>query len=281
MGMMKFAVLGDPIVHSKSPAIHTAAYRVLGLDWQYERFQVTSNELEDFLDARLTEFAGFSATMPLKERLYEIAVARDWVRDKASATLLSSNTLFRESGALAVANTDLIGAARAIEEFADQVISVAILGSGATAKSTALAAVSTAKNSQELMLFSRRSEPAEGIFEVIASAKPGIKCSWLPIEAAADFGGADLTINTIPGLAGIELEVDQKFGKSWVFDVTYNPWPSTLASQWPQDSRVSGLEMLVQQAIEQLKLFGAISSETDASLIHEVASQMRKAALAG
>lgn len=280
MGMMKFAVLGDPISHSKSPAIHTAAYRVLGLDWQYERFQVTSNDLEKFLDERLPEFAGFSATMPLKERLYEIAVARDWVRDKASATLLSSNTLFRESGALAVANTDLIGASRAIEGFANQVSSVAILGSGATAKSTALAAVTAAEHVHELTLFSRRSVPAEEIFDVISSAKPGTKCSWLPIEAAADFGGADLTINTIPGSADVELEVDQKFGQSWIFDVTYDPWPSPLASLWPEDSRVSGLEMLVQQALEQLKLFGALAKDAEATLIHKVLADMRGAALA-
>ena len=110
MGMMKFAVLGDPISHSKSPAIHTAAYRVLGLDWQYERFQVTSNGLEKFLDERLPEFAGFSATMPLKERLFEIACERAWGLDTASAKLRGSNTLYRNSDYLAVANTDFVGA---------------------------------------------------------------------------------------------------------------------------------------------------------------------------
>jgi shikimate dehydrogenase len=218
--------------------------------------------------------------MPLKERLFEIACERAWGLDTASAKLRGSNTLYRNSEYLAVANTDFVGASRAIEGFASQVSSVAILGSGATAKSTALAAVTAAEHVHELTLFSRRSESAEEIFEVISSAKPGTKCSWLPIEAAADFGGADLTINTIPSSADIELEVDLKFGQSWVFDVTYDPWPSPLASLWPEDSRVSGLEMLVQQALEQLKLFGALAKDAEASLIHEVLAEMRGAALA-
>ncbi len=275
---MKFAVLGDPIEHSKSPAIHNAAYRALNLDWEYNRHQVNASELETFLAEHLGDYQGFSLTMPLKEELFRIAGERGWQVDAISEALGCSNTLYRNGDGFAVANTDVLGAGHALRRLADTVESVAILGSGATARSVSVAIGNSFAKLAEITVFSRRSEPAEAIFELISSIGPGVKCSWLPLEAAADFGGADLTVNTIPASSGVELEIDRKFGQSWIFDVTYSPWPTQLASEWPAENRVSGLEMLIQQAIEQLGLFGAVQQELDPNEREKLATAMRSAA---
>lgn len=275
---MKFAVLGDPIEHSKSPAIHNAAYRALNLDWEYDRHRVNASELAAFLDQHLGDYQGFSLTMPLKEELFRIAGERGWQVDATSEALGCSNTLYRIGDSFGVANTDVLGARHALNHLADSVESVAILGSGATARSVSVAIATTFAKLAEITVFSRRSEPAEAIFELISSISPGVKCSWLPLEAAADFGGADLTVNTIPASAGVELEIDRKFGQSWIFDVTYSPWPTQLASEWPAENRVSGLEMLVQQAIEQLGLFGAVQQELAPNDREKLATAMRSAA---
>ena len=60
------AVLGSPIKHSLSPALHRAAYVALGLAWTYERFEVTEAELAGFVVARDSSWRGLSLTMPLK-----------------------------------------------------------------------------------------------------------------------------------------------------------------------------------------------------------------------
>jgi shikimate dehydrogenase len=278
MELMKFAVLGDPIAHSKSPKIHQAAYDFIGLDWSYERHQVGADELPAFLDAEQENFAGFSLTMPLKEALVAIAAERGWSSDAYSSTLNSANTLYRQpSGQWAIANTDVHGAGMAMAAISTSVDSIALLGSGATARSIALAISLGLATAKELTVFSRRPDPAENIFRLISIELPNAKCSWLPLEAAGDFGGADLTINTLPGSTVNEYEVDQSFAQSWLFDVNYEPWPTPLAQSWPDQNRISGLEMLIWQAVEQLRLFGAIPSAYDSGKIAELAEAMRAA----
>ncbi len=276
---MKVAVLGDPITHSKSPIIHQAAYDFLGLNWNYERHQVSRANLASFLDAELGNFDGFSLTMPLKEELVAIARQRGWAQDGFSSQLGVANTLFKDAGGnWCIANTDVYGAGMALTSVGNQVKTVAILGSGATVKSIALALGHINASLEELAVFSRRAEPAEEILGLTRIQLPQTKCIWLPLEAAGDFGGADLTINTLPGTVVNDYEVDRSFGESWVFDVNYQPWPSDLAQAWPQQNRISGLEMLTWQAIEQLRLFGAIKAHYDSDKFAELAVAMRAAA---
>ena len=64
------AVLGQPIAHSLSPVLHTAAYRAMGLDdWDYRSIEVGQDDLEPFLDSLDDTWAGLSLTMPLKRTI--------------------------------------------------------------------------------------------------------------------------------------------------------------------------------------------------------------------
>ena len=68
------AVLGSPIAHSLSPALHTAGYRALGLDeWEYTRADVAEHELVEFVAGLGPEWRGLSLTRPLKEVAFEVA----------------------------------------------------------------------------------------------------------------------------------------------------------------------------------------------------------------
>src|SRR5690606_27986517 len=62
----RLAVLGSPITHSRSPQLHTAAYRVLGLPWSYDAIEMTGERLPRFLDGLGDEWRGLSLTMPVK-----------------------------------------------------------------------------------------------------------------------------------------------------------------------------------------------------------------------
>ena len=259
MGVRKYAVLGDPVEHSLSPLIHQAAYVALGLQWEYSRIKVTEGELEGFLAEAGEEFSGFSLTMPLKDQLAAIADRNGWRIDDAARLLGSANTWFvdQEKGQTTVANTDLIGAMKALEELPSSVASLAVLGSGATARTLAMAALSSFTDLKSLTVFSRRAEPAQAIAHLMENKNRQAKFEWLPLEAAADFGGADLTVNTLPSAVANDIEVDMQFGDSYVFDVTYDSSADSAATNWPPANRVDGRTMLVHQALEQLRLFGA------------------------
>ena len=280
MGIRKFAVLGDPIDHSLSPVIHQAAYKALNLSWQYSRINVSEHRLATFLSEEVSNFAGFSLTMPLKDELVRIANERGWQIDDAAVLLGCANTLVRhDDGRIIVANTDLVGAKKALNVLPTSVTSAAIMGSGATARTLSLATLQVFGELESLTVFSRRPEPAQLIATLVEQTNAEVKFEWLPIEAAADFGGADLTVNTLPSAVSKTVEVDLPFSLSFVFDVTYDGGEDSPASQWPLENRVDGRSMLVYQAVEQLRLFGAFS-EGDRNVTEEVvASAMFSAIL--
>ena len=66
------AVLGSPIAHSLSPALHQAAYLELGLDWHYDRFEVDEEGLAGFVAGLDPSYRGLSLTMPLKAAALEL-----------------------------------------------------------------------------------------------------------------------------------------------------------------------------------------------------------------
>src|SRR5829696_1494278 len=91
------AVIGSPIAHSLSPALHRAAFEAAGLDWDYVAFDVPAGSGAGAVDAmRLLGFAGLSVTTPLKA---EVAAAVDRLAPAARA-LESVNTVVREGTAL-------------------------------------------------------------------------------------------------------------------------------------------------------------------------------------
>ena len=69
---MRCAVLGSPIGHSLSPTLHRAAYAELGLDWTYDRFEVTEDRLAGFVAGLDGPWRGLSVTMPLKVAVADV-----------------------------------------------------------------------------------------------------------------------------------------------------------------------------------------------------------------
>src|SRR5450759_395020 len=135
------AVLGSPIEHSLSPAIHRAAYDYLGLDWSYGRHEVVAAELPLFVAGLDDSWRGLSCTMPLKHAVVPLGQPDEIV------TLLGvGNTLVfdghpSDPAATRVRNTDVLGLEAALRS-ADAAgsTSALLVGNGATARS-ALAAV--------------------------------------------------------------------------------------------------------------------------------------------
>lgn len=266
----RFAVLGSPIAHSKSPAIHLAAYRVLGLDWEYGRAEVQKGLLRTFLAGLEDPWNGFSVTMPLKEEATRFAEELDPYAKLTGAT----NTLFQdEFGKWHGFNTDVFGIVQAVTEARIGLVKHAlIIGSGATATS-AMVAISVLNPAAHVEILARNPESRKALLAL--GKKLGLKVRRAGgLRAASRV--SNLTISTLP--AGSLDKQAVKLGKAlfWkpkgaLLDVAYNPWPSKLAAAWTaKDKRtISGLEMLIWQAVAQIRIFTTGSAERE--LPNEVA----------
>jgi len=238
-----FAVLGSPIEHSKSPAIHLAAYRELGLDWSYSKVQVEAAELSDYLAN--TDLAGCSLTMPLKDKAFDLADCEDAPAIKASA----ANTLVRVGENWLGYNTDVFGLSKALES--TNIDSVAIIGAGATARNAVIAVQQL--NPQASLQVLARNELAGNALVKFAKAL-GLNATFAP--APLNVTSVDLVISTVPASADVSAWFTGTTTNT-LLDVAYSPWPSRLASLWVAGGGnvVSGIEMLVWQAIAQIRVF--------------------------
>jgi shikimate dehydrogenase len=265
----RLAVLGSPIAHSKSPALHAAAYAVLGLDWEYGAVDVTGEALPGFLASRDEDWHGLSLTMPLKRDVMPLLAYRD---DTAELTAGANTVLFDRSGgslALRGFNTDVFGIVEAFGEVGvDSLGTVRILGGGATAASALVAARRLGAERIEVLV----REPARATALVELGASVGAE---VELGVLGSFTGArtpDAVISTIPGHSDAALEFPEELRSSSVlFDVAYDPWPSSLAVSWLSagGTVISGLEMLLHQAVAQVRVF--VNGAPDAVLADEPA----------
>lgn len=278
----RLAVLGSPIGHSKSPAIHAAAYAVLGLDWRYERFDVPEGELADFMASRGDGWRGFSVTMPLKQEALDFASTLA----PAASDIGAVNTLvFDDAGSAAPArgwNTDVTGFIAALSDAGvERASRVRLLGAGGTA--AAMVAALPSLQTEQLSIVVRAPERAQALAELASSLGVRVEVlTFAQFEAGpASSKAADLVVNTVPGDRD-HLTVDEAWVQGAVlFDVLYDPWPTKLAAHWLSAGGrvVSGLELLLAQALVQVRLFTGRGESEPLPQEAEVRTAMRSAAL--
>lgn len=266
MTAVRAAVLGHPIGHSKSPALHRAAYRLLGVDMDYGAFDLTEEQLPAFAARVRSEpgWRGLSVTMPLKAAFVPLV---DRVEGLAAELGVLNTVVVAESGAgpvLVGHNTDVIGITEAFRHAGlDRVSNPVVVGAGNTALASvaALARLGAARVEFLVRDASRTAEAAA------LAARLGLDVAVSPLDGgAARLAAADAVVSTLPPraadglaseLAGFAGDAAHDGAPHVLLDVAYDPWPSQLAAAWEaRGGRVlHGLEMLVYQAVEQVVLF--------------------------
>lgn len=247
MTATRLAVWGDPIAHSKSPDLHAAAYRVLGVDWQYGRRQVTVDTFAAALGALDDSWRGLSLTMPLKESAFRATASKD-----AHAELTGAVNTLLLGDAPAGYNTDVGGIVDALAEAGiAQAGVVRILGAGATAASALVAA--SELGASRVFVHARRPDRAAGLAAL--GARIDVVVEPQPLDAKP--WRADLTIATLPSGTVLPVAISMALAESGgaLFDAAYAPWPSALAASWGDGTVVSGLGMLLHQAVRQIRIF--------------------------
>lgn len=256
--VLNAAVLGSPIAHSLSPVLHRAAYRALGLrDWRYAAHEVDEEGFLPFVAGLDETWRGLSLTMPLKEVAFEVAAD---ISPTALATGAINTLVRRETGEWDAHNTDVHGVVAALggslRDAAAAPRSATVLGSGATARS-AIAALAELGVRHVRLAVRAAVRPAT----TRIAADLGLQVEQVSLERWAERGG--LVVSTLPAGAGAAAaavldghRLDGHRLEGTLLDVVYADWPTPLAVAAAAAGLtvVPGLDMLVHQAAEQVRL---------------------------
>jgi shikimate dehydrogenase len=245
----KAAVLGSPIAHSRSPQLHLAAYRALGLtDWTYDRIECGADELPDVVGGFGPEWVGVSVTMPGKFAALQFADERT---DRAEL-VGSANTLVRTPRGWRADNTDVDGVTGALGTATGAAV---VSGSGGTAPAAIVALAELGVT--DITIAARNADKAAGLVELARRVGAAVRFCDLNGDAVADaVTAAGVLVNTLP--ADVAARYAQFFaGAPVLLDAIYDPWPTPLASAVTAAGGrvISGLQMLLHQAFAQVEQF--------------------------
>lgn len=263
---LRAAVLGSPVAHSLSPAIHRAGYAALGLArWSYDAYDVGGEALASFVGGLDDSWRGLSLTMPLKEVAFEVAVTVSGVARAAA----SVNTLVRRpDGGWDGDNTDVAGLAGALGDVRHEGTAT-VLGAGATTRSAVLALRSLGVH--RVRVAARRPDAVEALQEWAAALPPPVPAiERAPLEAWPDTDDrlfvATLTPEPSVGMGELLAGSRRRHGGAVLLDVVYAGWPTPLARAATAEGMgvVSGVDMLVHQGAAQFRLFTGVEAPLSA-----------------
>jgi shikimate dehydrogenase len=253
------AVIGSPVRHSLSPAIHNAAFAALGIDWVYVAFEVAPGRGADALAAmRALQLRGLSVTMPHKE---DVAATVDEIAPAARALRAVNCVERRADGTLVGHNTDGDG-------FVDSLVAghgvspsgrrCTVLGAGGAARAVVDALARA--GATDVCVVNRSADRAE-----TAAALAG---AIGRVGSLDDVTGADLVVNaTSIGMGSDDLPFDPALLRAGqtVADLVYHPLETALLRSVRAAGAVpvDGLGMLVHQAARQLRIWTGLDAPVD------------------
>jgi len=252
-----YCIIGDPIDHSLSPAIHNAAFNALGLNCSYIAFRVQEGQLKDSLDSlRAINIGGFNVTMPHKIKVL------DYVDqcDKTVQLVGAVNTVNNDNGKFRAYNTDVIGFIKPLHKRKIDFngFEVFILGAGGAAQA-AVVALAGEKGIAKISIFSRNTERSKKLSSMVE--KLGLEAGIISgddIQLIAS--KSHLIINTTPlGMNNEKSLINSTNIRkdAIVYDIVYKPINTNLLENAKTAGAevVYGHEMLLEQAIASFKIW--------------------------
>jgi shikimate dehydrogenase len=246
---MRLALLGDPVAQSRSPAIHLAALRAVGIPGSYEARRVDAAGLEGALaELGAGTLDGLNVTMPLKGAAFAAVDGASTLAARAGAV----NTVSRRDGVVFGDNTDVdgIGDAWGSSELPDDA-PILVLGSGGAA-----AAALLALERPELLIASRRRGRGELLATRLGVAATEI--SWGAVVEGA------VVVNATPlGMNGESLPSGVVEGSVGLFDMAYGTSTTPAVTRAGHRPVVDGIDMLVAQAARSFQIWTGVPAPVE------------------
>ncbi len=255
MNMKKiYGIIGDPVSHSHSPAMHNAAFEKLGMDAVYLAFRVSPEEAGDAIrGGKSLGIAGLNVTIPLKEKALFFVNAEE-VAKKIGAI----NTLDFSSGTPVGYNTDGIGSLRVLKETTCEINgkNVLILGAGGAAKAISFYLDA---DGARVTIANRTKERATQLASKLRNADS----IGLDSELRKYVKDSDILINATsvgmhPNEDATLVNADMMHPDLVVFDIVYNPMETKLLNEAKRagvKKVVDGVKMLVYQGAASFKIW--------------------------
>ncbi len=235
-----FALLGDPVAHSLSPAMQNAAFRVLGLDAVYAAVRCPADRVATLMRTLADAGGGGNVTVPHK------AVAAEAVTGLEGGVPGACNTFWGSDGRLVGANTDVAGILGALERLEVAATSWLVVGTGGSARAVLAAAA------------------ARGVRVGVRSRSAGRRAAFLAAAAEpglppADEAECDLVVNATPlGLAPddpLPITPFETPSARWVLDLVYGRGGTPMVQAYAERgvAAADGREVLVGQGAAALE----------------------------
>ncbi len=260
--MKRVFLIGDPVAHSVSPAMHNAAFREEGIEWQYELLPTPVERLLQAVEQiRGDDCAGANVTIPHKET---ILAYMDCLTDRARA-LGAANTIIKRDGMLVGDNTDANGFLQPLIARGVDLVgaSTVIFGAGGAARAVAFALAESGVSSIALM--SRTSLRGRALAERISLCFPRLQVTVGDLDQITT---AQLCVNaTSVGMVPFSHASPLPPGAnvpagSVAYDLVYRPRRTMFLQQAERSGArvIDGLGMLVQQGAASLELWTGVSA---------------------
>ncbi len=257
--MDKYAVIGNPIAHSKSPEIHRRFAEQCKQELSYGALLSTEQNFKQDVSEFFKDGLGLNVTLPFKLQALEIADELSELAEKAGAV----NTLALENKKLVGYNTDGIGLIRDIQNNHKQTLknkNVLLLGAGGAARGVILPLLQ--EGVSRLLIANRTEQKAKDLLTQFSS--PVMES--LGLDAVPALKSIDMIINaSSAGLSGISANLPENLEKVFCHDMVYAAKDTPFISEAKQKGckqYSDGLGMLVEQAAESFFIWRKVRPET-------------------
>jgi shikimate dehydrogenase len=275
-------VIGDPITHSLSPAIHEYWLQKHDINGAYVPLRVHEQQFQTTIATLIdVGFVGFNVTLPHKERAFQIAQTHD----TASSICMACNTLVLQSNSvLHGMNSDSFGFIKMLEYMQQlhplEKNKVIVLGAGGAARAVVLAL--QMMHVKEIIIANRTLERAEALVNQLAHYNSESQLIALPYDDIfVHASSANAIINSV-SLDGHLTEtitpmIEQASPSCWIVDLSYGKNGTELTRLATHHKRltIDGLTMLLWQAVSGFEQWFGVTPTVDAGLVNHIKEAMR------
>jgi shikimate dehydrogenase len=268
-----FAVIGDPIDHSLSPNIHSAAFRELNLECSYIGYRIPKGELAEGIEGlKKIKISGFNITIPHK---IEMMKYLDKI-DESCSLIGAVNTVVNNDSILKGYNTDMDGFLEAFKKKDLEIKDAKVLLLGAGGAARAIVAGFAKSKAKSITIANRTLENAKKLSEF--AEKIGLAANAIRIEEVNDSAkDYDIIVNaTSVGLKNEQSPISLKGvnEKTIVYDIVYSPMNTDFIKKAKENNAIIiyGYEMLLGQATRAFEIWHNMEAPYNA---------MKKALLGG